>query len=535
MDWLSRRELLLLGLAASAGLVRAEDAGSVDIHRRLLELAAHLKGNAGAVSPRSTRAGLERPEVAPGDVSRVSVASPKRAVPPSPRRARSRMRITWSRSSCSRAFPAISCRHCCTGRKESQALPGVLSPCGHSAVGKAARNTDPAHQPGEAGLRRPHLDPVGQGERSQFWDAEKKRTRFNLGCGEHAVLGNALYLLGTSLARYRIWDEIRAIDYLAAQPEVDASTVGCVGNSGGGTLTAYITALDPRAGGGIGCYITTLPRRMGNRIQTDPGADPEQDISGFVSEGIDHAGLLALLSLRGRRSWRRRSSTSSRRRRPRVVRRGEAALRGRRTATALQWSRPPKHGLWLPLREAIYGLFGRWLAGPTPGRRQGDCRAAPARHGAARLCRRPGRRDVPVRPLLPLALAEFHGRPRPPRQPLRDLLRLEPDGAKIHLTEIEAAAGAGKTLVLCVNGNEAPDWREQTDFLLALIRPAMPWRWSTREARARFAWALRSRGIATPTRSRAWRRTSPQCVPRGPDVAWPRRGRCFGCGTVARC
>jgi hypothetical protein len=33
-------------------------------------------------------------------------------------------------------------------------------------------------------------DPVGQGERSQFWDAERGRSRFGLGCGEHAVLGN---------------------------------------------------------------------------------------------------------------------------------------------------------------------------------------------------------------------------------------------------------------------------------------------------------------------------------------------------------
>jgi hypothetical protein len=28
-------------------------------------------------------------------------------------------------------------------------------------------------------------------------------------------------------------------------------------------------------------YITTLPRRMANRIQEDPAADPEQDIFGY--------------------------------------------------------------------------------------------------------------------------------------------------------------------------------------------------------------------------------------------------------------
>ena len=142
-------------------------------------------------------------------------------------------------------------------------------------------------------------DPVGQGERSQFWDDVRARSRFNLDCGEHAVLGNPLYLLGTNLARYRIWDGIRGLDYLTSLAEVDPKRIGCVGNSGGGTLTAYIAALDPRVSVvAIGCYITTLRRRMGNRIQEDPSADPEQDIFGFVSEGIDHAGLLAMLAPR---------------------------------------------------------------------------------------------------------------------------------------------------------------------------------------------------------------------------------------------
>src|SRR4029079_15984107 len=101
---------------------------------------------------------------------------------------------------------------------------------------------------------------VGQGERSQFWDAEKNKSRFNLVCGEHAVLGNPLYLLGMNLARYRIFDGIRAIDYLASLPEVDTEHIGCVGNSGGGTLTAYIAALDARVlVAAPSCYLNHLP------------------------------------------------------------------------------------------------------------------------------------------------------------------------------------------------------------------------------------------------------------------------------------
>jgi cephalosporin-C deacetylase-like acetyl esterase len=92
---------------------------------------------------------------------------------------------------------------------------------------------------------------------------------------------------------------MRGIDHLASLPEVDATKIGCAGNSGGGTLTAYIAALDPRvAVAAICCYITTPARRMGNRIQRDPSSDPEQVIFGFVSQGIDHAGLLALCAPR---------------------------------------------------------------------------------------------------------------------------------------------------------------------------------------------------------------------------------------------
>ncbi len=85
------------------------------------------------------------------------------------------------------------------------AAPGVLSPCGHSTVGKA----DATYQVLHVNLARSGYvvltyDPVGQGERSQFWDATRGRSRFDLACGEHCVLGNPLYLLGSSLARYRI-------------------------------------------------------------------------------------------------------------------------------------------------------------------------------------------------------------------------------------------------------------------------------------------------------------------------------------------
>ncbi len=56
----------------------------------------------------------------------------------------------------------------------------------------------------------------------------------------------AALLLGRTMAGWRAWDVMRALDYLATRPEVDAGRVGCMGISGGGTVTLYAAALEPR-------------------------------------------------------------------------------------------------------------------------------------------------------------------------------------------------------------------------------------------------------------------------------------------------
>src|SRR5207244_12692590 len=89
-------------------------------------------------------------------------------------------------------------------------------------------------------------DPVGQGERSQFWDTKAEKSRYNLICAEHAVMGNMAYLVGANLARWEIWDGIRAVDYLLTRPEVDRRRINITGTSGGGFQTAQIAALDAR-------------------------------------------------------------------------------------------------------------------------------------------------------------------------------------------------------------------------------------------------------------------------------------------------
>ncbi len=173
-----------------------------------------------------------------------------------------------------------------------QPAPGILFPCGHSDTGKAAD----LYQMGCIGLVKKGYvvliyDPLGQGERLQIVDPETNKSRVGVGTTEHYYLGNPCYLLGTNLAMYRTWDGVRGIDYLQSRPEVDPDQIGCVGNSGGGTLTTYISAVDRRVRVAVpSCYITTLYHRIESRVT----ADAEQNFVGCYRHLIDHADLLMI-------------------------------------------------------------------------------------------------------------------------------------------------------------------------------------------------------------------------------------------------
>ncbi len=177
----------------------------------------------------------------------------------------------------------------------SKKHPAVLVPAGHAPDGKFHYQAL-SQRLARRGYVVISWDPVGQGERSQFWDATTGKSRYNLICGEHAVMGNLAYLTGANLARWEIWDGIRAVDYLLTRAEVDGERISITGTSGGGFQATLIAALDRRIKVAVpSCYISALPMRIHNRIFADPDSDPEQDLFGMVSNGVDHPGLLLLM------------------------------------------------------------------------------------------------------------------------------------------------------------------------------------------------------------------------------------------------
>ncbi len=132
------------------------------------------------------------------------------------------------------------------------------------------------------------FDPVGQGERLQYYDEKTGKSRFGP-TTEHSYPGAQCYISGYSPALYFIWDGIRSLDYLLTRKEVDPDRIGMTGRSGGGTQTAYTAALDERIlAAAPECFITS----MEYIFKSIGPQDAEQNLIRMISEGLDHADLL---------------------------------------------------------------------------------------------------------------------------------------------------------------------------------------------------------------------------------------------------
>ncbi len=164
-------------------------------------------------------------------------------------------------------------------------FPGVLVPCGHSVNGKAGETYQRVSMLlALNGMAVLCYDPIGQGERAQI--LKDDGTQLLSSTMEHTMVGVGSILVGTNTAAYRVWDGMRAIDYLTSRAEVDPSRIGCTGNSGGGTLTSYLMALDDRiACAAPSCYITSCERLL----DTQGPQDAEQNWYGQLAHGFDHA------------------------------------------------------------------------------------------------------------------------------------------------------------------------------------------------------------------------------------------------------
>jgi len=174
------------------------------------------------------------------------------------------------------------------GDASAQKFPAIVMAPGHSPAGKTG-DVAMATQFAKAGFIVLSYDPIGQGERLQYLDSKsdpaKPASLAARPTGEHGEAGLQPTLIGDALARYFLWDGMRAVDYLLTLPNVDPARIGAFGCSGGGTMTALLAALDPRiAVAGVACYTTSFDELLPSATGVQ---DSEQSTPNFIASGLD--------------------------------------------------------------------------------------------------------------------------------------------------------------------------------------------------------------------------------------------------------
>ena len=146
---------------------------------------------------------------------------------------------------------------------EGRKRPGLLSPHGHYAEGRMHPDAQArCVQWARMGATVFLYDMVGYHDSKPFG---------------HSFADERLIPYGLGLAGLQTWNSIRALEFLQSLPDVDPARIGCTGESGGGTQTFLLTAVEPRVAAAApvvmvsegfqgGCVCENTP---GLRIGTD--------------------------------------------------------------------------------------------------------------------------------------------------------------------------------------------------------------------------------------------------------------------------
>ena len=140
-------------------------------------------------------------------------------------------------------------------------FPAIVSPHGHWTYGRL-ENTPTNSGPGRAiGLARQGFvvfayDMVGYLDSQQL---------------PHTFGGRREQLWGLSLAGLQLWNSIRAVDFLESLPYVKRDAIGATGESGGGTQTFLLAAVDDRIRVAVPVNMISLHMQGGCLCENLPG------------------------------------------------------------------------------------------------------------------------------------------------------------------------------------------------------------------------------------------------------------------------
>lgn len=131
---------------------------------------------------------------------------------------------------------------------------------GRDRTDKAGYQHDFAIQVAEAGMAAVAIEPLGFGCRRDAITARR-----GLGTSACQPAAGGALLVGGTMIGWRVWDVMRTIDYIATRPDLDSGRVGCMGISGGGTITLFGAALEPRIRAAmVSGYLNTFQASVGS-------------------------------------------------------------------------------------------------------------------------------------------------------------------------------------------------------------------------------------------------------------------------------
>ena len=136
-----------------------------------------------------------------------------------------------------------------------------------------------------AGLIVFAIDPVGQGERRNFYDPITKEYTAGPGVEDHDWCGVPSLCTGRFIESYFMNDQMAAVDYMLTRPEIDPDRIGVTGCSGGGLQSLCMMICDERIAAAAPATFTSTRREI---MYTCQSQDSEQIWPGCAAYGFDH-------------------------------------------------------------------------------------------------------------------------------------------------------------------------------------------------------------------------------------------------------
>jgi hypothetical protein len=220
-------------------------------------------------------------------------------------------------------------------------FPAVLSPHGHWAYGRL-ENSPLVSGPGRAlSLARQGFvvftyDMIGYNDSRQL---------------THTFGGPREHLWGLSLAGLQLWNSIRSLDFLETLPYVTRGAIGITGESGGGTQTFMLAAVDARVAAAVPVNMVSLHMQGGCLCENPPGLRLETTNAEIAATIAPRA--LLLISATG--DWTAETLEVE----YPAVRALYALVGAQDRVSAVRFT--AEHNYNKDSREAMYGWMARWL------------------------------------------------------------------------------------------------------------------------------------------------------------------------------